>query len=79
MKIKILFSLKLFDIGIEEFKHHSSIKMKTDKLFNFELKIHPHNVKSQCLVAIQDHKLVILKAIMFGEKLRMEKLLCGVA
>ncbi|OXU21662.1 hypothetical protein TSAR_016063 [Trichomalopsis sarcophagae] len=66
--------------GIEEFKYHSSIKMKSDKLFSFQLKTYPYNVKSQCLVVIQDYKLVILKAVMFGEKLSMnEKLQCNVA
>lgn len=54
--------------------------MKTDKLFNFELRMHPYNIKSQCLVVIQDHKLVILKAVMLGEPLSTtEKLLCDVA
>ncbi|XP_058805906.1 uncharacterized protein LOC131672587 [Phymastichus coffea] len=55
--------------GIEYFKFHSSIQMKVDKLYSFQMQTRPYFVKRQCIAIVNDFKLTILEAKMYGEKL----------
>ena len=65
-------------LGIEGFKYHSSIKMKHDKLFNFQLRIQSNYVKRHCLGVVENNKLSILEAKMYGERLDMnDNLVCS--
>ncbi|KAJ8668656.1 hypothetical protein QAD02_010319 [Eretmocerus hayati] len=58
--------------GIEGFKHHSSIRMKVDRIFIFKMRTMKFSVETFFLAAIQEDKLSILEAKMHGSRLDIE-------
>lgn len=51
--------------------------MNVDKLYHFELAKFPNTAKQHYLAVIQDKKLIILEAKMYGERLHIhDDLIC---
>ncbi|KAK2582473.1 hypothetical protein KPH14_004779 [Odynerus spinipes] len=70
-------SLQVYEYkGIEGFVHRDTIKMKAEKVFKLKIRKYSNMAKRHCLAVIQDNRLTILEAKMYGEKLDMPKLSC---
>lgn len=70
------FFVFLFFSGIQGFVYKDSIKMNVDKLFSFKIRKYSHMAKRYCLGLIHKNRLIILEALMYGEKLDMGPLTC---
>lgn len=73
--VKFLF-LSFFFSGIQGFMYKDSIKMNVDKLFSFKIRKYSYMAKRYCLGLIHKNRLIILEALMYGEKLDMGPLIC---
>ncbi|XP_023314340.1 uncharacterized protein LOC106648688 [Trichogramma pretiosum] len=58
--------------GINGFKYHSSIKIKVNKMSSFKLKSKQNSIEKQYLAVVQDYKLIILEAKMYGENISID-------
>ncbi|KAK0163151.1 hypothetical protein PV327_006859 [Microctonus hyperodae] len=54
--------------GIEGFIYRETIRMKAEKLYTFKLRKYHKLVKRNCLALINNNRLIILEAKMYGEK-----------
>lgn len=75
-KISISFFFLCFFSGIQGFVYRDSINMNVDKLFSFKIRKYSYMAKRYCLGLIHKNRLIILEALMHGEKLDMGPLTC---
>ncbi|KAK0158646.1 hypothetical protein PV328_009623 [Microctonus aethiopoides] len=62
--------------GIEGFIYRETIRIKAEKLYTIKLRIYRKFVKRNCLVLINNNRLIILEAKMYGEKVDLANFLC---